>query len=136
MKVVILKRAGLAEGHGNPRSWELRGLGSASVGFWLNCETYTYDPHRGFRCSSSLMVTPVINCSDWRPRVSSEEVGGHCPICLAVYRPGFDTCADDGTPLVPGPAPGRSGSTNDPAVSRTTTLFHSRLAAAIAPILD
>jgi hypothetical protein len=33
------------------------------------------------------------------------EVGGHCPTCGAEYRPGFDTCADDGTSLVPEPAP-------------------------------
>jgi hypothetical protein len=37
--------------------------------------------------------------------MSIEEVGAHCPMCLAEYRPGFDTCADDGTPLVRGPAP-------------------------------
>lgn len=29
----------------------------------------------------------------------------HCPNCLAEYRPGFDTCADCGTALAPGPAP-------------------------------
>jgi hypothetical protein len=29
----------------------------------------------------------------------------HCPNCLAEYRPGFDTCADCGVRLVPGPAP-------------------------------
>jgi hypothetical protein len=29
----------------------------------------------------------------------------HCPNCLAEYRPGFDTCADCGVALVPGPAP-------------------------------
>jgi hypothetical protein len=29
----------------------------------------------------------------------------HCPRCLAEYRPGFDTCADCGVALVPGPAP-------------------------------
>lgn len=29
----------------------------------------------------------------------------HCPNCLAEYRPGFDTCADCGVELVPGPAP-------------------------------
>ncbi|MGZ4148371.1 MAG: hypothetical protein ACXVPL_11795 [Actinomycetota bacterium] len=29
----------------------------------------------------------------------------HCPNCLAEYRPGFDTCADCGHHLVPGPAP-------------------------------
>ena len=29
----------------------------------------------------------------------------HCPNCLAEYRPGFDTCADCGVMLVPGPAP-------------------------------
>lgn len=33
------------------------------------------------------------------------EVGGYCPSCGAEYRPGFETCADDGTPLVPGPTP-------------------------------
>jgi hypothetical protein len=32
-------------------------------------------------------------------------VGGLCPTCGAEYRPGFDTCADDRTPLLPGPAP-------------------------------
>lgn len=37
--------------------------------------------------------------------MSGEVVGGHCPVCLAEYRPGFDTCVDDGSPLVPGPAP-------------------------------
>lgn len=29
----------------------------------------------------------------------------YCPTCLTEYRAGFDTCADDGTPLQPGPAP-------------------------------
>ena len=29
----------------------------------------------------------------------------HCPNCLAEYREGFDTCADCGIALVPGPAP-------------------------------
>ena len=29
----------------------------------------------------------------------------HCPRCLAEYRAGFDTCADCGVALVPGPAP-------------------------------
>ena len=29
----------------------------------------------------------------------------HCPNCLAEYRPGFATCADCGTELVPGPPP-------------------------------
>jgi hypothetical protein len=29
----------------------------------------------------------------------------HCPGCLAEYRAGFDTCADDGNRLEPGPAP-------------------------------
>lgn len=33
------------------------------------------------------------------------EVGGHCPVCGSEYRPRFDTCADDGTSLVRGPAP-------------------------------
>jgi hypothetical protein len=32
-------------------------------------------------------------------------VGGHCPRCLAEYRPGFQVCADCEVPLVPGPAP-------------------------------
>ncbi len=32
-------------------------------------------------------------------------VGGHCPACGQEYRPGFTVCADDGTELVPGPAP-------------------------------
>jgi hypothetical protein len=34
-----------------------------------------------------------------------DAVGGYCPTCGAEYRPGFETCADDGTPLVPGPRP-------------------------------
>jgi len=29
----------------------------------------------------------------------------HCPACFAEYREGFDTCADDGARLEPGPAP-------------------------------
>lgn len=29
----------------------------------------------------------------------------HCPTCGMEYRTGFDTCADDGTALVAGPAP-------------------------------
>ena len=29
----------------------------------------------------------------------------HCPNCLAEYRPGFITCHDCGSALVPGPAP-------------------------------
>jgi Putative prokaryotic signal transducing protein len=33
------------------------------------------------------------------------EVGGHCPRCGAEYRPGVELCADDGTPLLPGPLP-------------------------------
>lgn len=48
------------------------------------------------------------------------EVASHCPACGAEYRPGFDICADDGTPLVPGPAPEDIGqpvtaSTEEPA---------------------
>lgn len=35
----------------------------------------------------------------------TETVGGHCPTCGAEYRPGFDVCADDGTPLESGPSP-------------------------------
>lgn len=38
----------------------------------------------------------------------------HCPTCGAEYREGFDVCADDGTPLVPGPA--RSSADAPPAV--------------------
>jgi len=34
-----------------------------------------------------------------------ESSNSHCPNCLAEYRPGFDTCADCGIALVPGPAP-------------------------------
>ena len=33
------------------------------------------------------------------------ETAAHCPTCGAEYRSGFDTCADDHTPLLPGPAP-------------------------------
>jgi len=29
----------------------------------------------------------------------------YCPTCLTEYREGFDVCADDETPLLPGPAP-------------------------------
>jgi hypothetical protein len=36
---------------------------------------------------------------------SLNTVGGHCPTCGQEYRPGFTVCADDGTELVPGPAP-------------------------------
>jgi hypothetical protein len=32
-------------------------------------------------------------------------VASHCPRCGAEYRPGFTVCADDETPLAPGPAP-------------------------------
>lgn len=41
---------------------------------------------------------------------SLNDVGGHCPACGAEDRPGFDTRADDGTPLVPGPIPERVAS--------------------------
>jgi|SRR5580765_4557449 hypothetical protein len=34
-----------------------------------------------------------------------ETASSHCPNCLAEYREGFDTCADCGLALVPGPAP-------------------------------
>jgi putative signal transducing protein len=37
--------------------------------------------------------------------VDLNEVGAHCPVCGTEYRPGFDACHDDGTALVPGPAP-------------------------------
>jgi hypothetical protein len=33
------------------------------------------------------------------------KAAAHCPSCGAEYRTGFDTCADDGAQLVPGPAP-------------------------------
>lgn len=33
------------------------------------------------------------------------EIASHCPACGAEYRSGFEACADDGTPLVPGPGP-------------------------------
>ena len=36
---------------------------------------------------------------------SLNTVGAHCPTCGQEYRPGFTVCADDGTDLVPGPAP-------------------------------
>jgi hypothetical protein len=39
-------------------------------------------------------------------RGTLNDVGGHCPKCMAEYRPGFHVCADCGVPLVPGPAPG------------------------------
>jgi hypothetical protein len=47
----------------------------------------------------------------------SEEVGGHCPVCLAEYRPGFDACADDGTALLPGPAPSSPDRIDEPEPS-------------------
>jgi hypothetical protein len=34
------------------------------------------------------------------------DAAAHCPVCGTEYRPGFEVCADDGTRLVPGPAPG------------------------------
>ena len=37
--------------------------------------------------------------------MSTNEAAAHCPTCGAEYRAGFDTCADDGTRLVPGPVP-------------------------------
>jgi hypothetical protein len=40
-----------------------------------------------------------------RERDDFTQVGAHCPVCGSEYRPGFDTCADDGAALVPGPAP-------------------------------
>ena len=39
----------------------------------------------------------------------------HCPTCLAEYREGFDVCADDETPLVPGPAPLQPDEADAPA---------------------
>jgi putative signal transducing protein len=33
------------------------------------------------------------------------EAASYCPQCGAEYREGFDVCADDGTTLIPGPAP-------------------------------
>ena len=42
------------------------------------------------------------------------EVGGYCPACGAEYRSGYDTCADDGTPLTPGPAPEPDHETGPP----------------------
>jgi hypothetical protein len=38
----------------------------------------------------------------------------HCPRCLAEYRAGFDTCADDGGHLEPGPAPVRDEHAPEP----------------------
>lgn len=37
--------------------------------------------------------------------MNDEQAAAHCPTCGAEYRAGFDVCADDGTPLDPGPAP-------------------------------
>jgi hypothetical protein len=44
-------------------------------------------------------------------------VGGHCPTCGAEYRPGFSECADDGTPLLPGPAPRPNEPDPEPAAA-------------------
>lgn len=52
---------------------------------------------------------PEVHVDPPRPRrrevTDLDGVGAYCPTCGAEYRPGFDTCADDGTPLVPGAAP-------------------------------
>lgn len=45
----------------------------------------------------------------------------YCPTCLAEYREGFDICADDGTPLLPGPAPAPEDETDEPERPRIQT---------------
>ena len=35
----------------------------------------------------------------------TETAAAHCPSCGMDYRTGFDTCVDDGSALLPGPAP-------------------------------
>lgn len=35
----------------------------------------------------------------------TDAAASHCPTCGMEYRAGFDRCADDGTALMPGPAP-------------------------------
>ena len=45
------------------------------------------------------------------------EIGAYCPTCWAEYRPGFETCADDGTRLVPGAAPPREARPPEPVLA-------------------
>ncbi|MCA1727285.1 MAG: DUF2007 domain-containing protein [Actinobacteria bacterium] len=58
------------------------------------------------------------------------EVGGHCPACGAEYRPGFDTCADDGTELVAGPAP-KSGPWSEPVPPDPRPRIHTAVLCAL-----
>lgn len=45
----------------------------------------------------------------------------YCPTCLAEYREGFDECADDGTPLLPGAAPAPEAAPEEPDRPRIQT---------------
>ncbi len=51
-------------------------------------------------------------------------VAAYCPACGAEYREGYDVCADDGTALLPGPAPEEftpPGPAPEPEAPRITT---------------
>jgi hypothetical protein len=50
-----------------------------------------------------------------------DEAAAYCPVCLAEYRAGFDVCADDGTPLLSGPAPAPEEETEEPERPRIQT---------------
>ena len=57
-----------------------------------------------------------------------EAAGGHCPRCGAEFGPGSRVCADDGTPLLPGPTPGdgpRHGPPAEPPWVRVASLLRS-----------
>src|SRR5574341_1379576 len=47
------------------------------------------------------------------PNEALNRTAAHCPSCGAEYRSGFDTCADCGVPLEPGPAPAAEDEVTD-----------------------
>ena len=47
-----------------------------------------------------------------------DRAAAYCPTCLAEYREGFDVCADDGTPLLVGPAPAPEEEPQEPEPER------------------
>jgi hypothetical protein len=50
-----------------------------------------------------------------------DRAAAYCPTCLAEYREGFDVCADDGTPLLAGPAPAPEEDLQEPERPRIQT---------------